>query len=421
MKEKIKLGYIGVGKRGLSVLRNCFSQMHDVEVKYVCDLDEKKLEEAKTLCKENAAIEPILTKDYHDILNDPEIDAVAIMTDWTNRPEMTTEAMRAKKYVAIEVGCADTIEECYMLLDVHKETGSQLMMLENCNYGRREMAVLNMVKQGLFGEIIHCQAGYRHFFNPEGFFEVNPEDENDVTLRYRFKQYLEKNRENYPTHGFGPVSKVLNINRGNRVVSLSSFSSKARALKHSTKQIFGKDSYYHKLDYKQGDIVNTILSCADGTTVLLTLDTTAIRSYYSRDFSVRGTTAFSDEVARVIFVEGMEGEKVRDNEEEMLEKYDHPLWKEYKALGEKAGHGGMDWLVCRAFIESAKAEIPTPIDIYDTLTWMAIGPLSEQSILSGGAPVEFPDFTEGAWENREPAVECKYGLETIFEDKNIKI
>lgn len=419
MKEKIKLGYIGLGKRGMSVLKNCFSQMQDVEVKYVCDLDEKKLEEAKTLCKENAAIEPILTKDYHDILNDAEIDAVAIMTDWTNRPEMATEAMRAKKYVAIEVGCADTIEECYMLLDVHKETGSQLMMLENCNYGRREMAVLNMVKQGLFGEIVHCTGGYRHYLTKTDLFIETPDGKEIPS--YRIKHYSEENRENYPTHAFGPISKVLSINRGNRIVSLLSVSSKARGLKHTTKKLFGEDSVWHKLDYKQGDIVNTILSCADGATVLLTLDTTAIRSYYSRDFSVRGTTAFSDEVARVIFVEGMEGEKVRDNEEEMLEKYDHPLWKEYKALGKKAGHGGMDWLVCRAFIESAKAEIPTPIDIYDTLTWMAIGPLSEQSILSGGAPVEFPDFTEGAWENREPAVECKYGLETIFEDKNIKI
>ena len=418
MKEKVVLGYIGVGKRGLCLLKDCFLKMKDVHIKWICDLLDENLAKAKDFCIESGIGEPLLTKDYRDVLKDKDVDAVIFMTDWTNRPNMTVEAMYAKKYVAIEVGCADTLDECYMLLDTYKKTGSQLMMLENCNYGRREMAVLNMVKNGLFGEVVHCVGGYRHYFTKTDLFIEKPDGQD--APRYRIKQYSEKNRENYPTHAFGPISKVLSLNRGNRAVSLSSVSSKARGLKHTAKNLFGEDSQWHKLDYKQGDIVNTLITCADGATVLLTLDTTLIRPFYSRDFSVRGTKAYSDEVSHVIFTEGME-EKVRDNEEEMLEKYDHPLWKEYKTLGEKAGHDGMDWLVCRAFIESVKAEIPTPIDIYDTLTWMAIGPLSEQSIAQGGVPVEFPDFTEGAWQNREPAVECKYGLETIFEDKKIKI
>ena len=128
----------------------------------------------------------------------------------------------------------------------------------------------------------------------------------------------------------------------------------------------------------------------------------------------------TSEEGQVVYFPEM-GEKVRNNEAEMFEKYDHPLHAEYVAKGVKEGHGGMDWLVNRAFVESVKRGINTPIDAYDTVAWMAIGPLSEQSIALGGAPVEVPDFTNGKWENREPVVACKYCLDEVCEDSETSV
>ena len=376
MKTQITVGYIGVGRRGSGVLRECFSQMKDVRIKYICDLFPDRVTLGLETVQDKGGYTPIGTQDYHDILNDPEVDAVIIMTGWSGRPALAIESMRAGKYTAIEVGCADTLEECYNLVRTYEETGVPVMMLENCCYGRREMMLYNIVSQGLFGEIVHCTGGYMHYLNNFGLFK-------DIGVHYRLPHYIARNRENYPTHELGPISKLLKINRGNRLLTLSSFASKSRGLRQYAADTLGEDHELAHTDFKQGDIVTTVLSCAGGETVVLTLDTTLPRAYYSRNIGVRGTKGMSYEDTRVVFLEGME-EKVRDNEAEFFEKYDHPLHREYESMGTRGGHGGMDWLVCRAFVESVKAGTDTPIDAYDTATWLAIGPLSEQSIAQGG-------------------------------------
>lgn len=424
MKERIRIAYVGIGRRGSIILRECFAQMGDVEIPVICDLSEKNLEKGKEIIIDKGRPAPECFLDYDEMLSAwaDKVDAVVIMTGWDSRPEMAKKAMLAGKYTAIEVGCSETLEECFELIDVYEQTGSPLMMLENCCYGRREMMVLNMVKQGLFGEIVHCTGAYAHYLNEgELFVEMlRKNDPSESITHYRLKHYIEGNRENYPTHELGPICKVLNINRGNRLVRLSSFASKSAGLKAFAKEHFGEDNEFAKIDYKQGDIINTIITCAGGETISINLDTTVPRAYYSRNFSVRGTKGMSTEEHGVIFLEGMK-EGIGNNESEMGKTYDHPLHAEYEMLGPRGGHGGMDWLVCRAFVEAVKNETNTPIDAYDSVTWLAIGALSEQSIKGGGIPVEVPDFTRGKWQNREPVVKCKYCLDEICEDRSVKI
>ena len=417
MKKKIKIGYIGLGRRGFDVLKKCVSEMDDVEVATICDLCTERMKAATNLIVNKGRSAPIETTDYHDILNDPTIDAVFIMTCWSGRIALSIEFMRAGKYTAIEVGTADNLQECFDLVRAYEETRMPVMMLENCCYGRREMMLLNMVKKGLFGELVHCTGGYQHYLPAEDLFRQT--NEKDYP-HYRLPHYINENRENYPTHELGPISKIMGINRGNRMVKLSSFATKSVALKDYAATHFGKDSEYANIDYLQGDIVNTVITCADGSTIILTLDTTLPRAYYSRNISVRGTKGMSSEERRVVFLEGME-EPIENNEAEMFEKYDHPLHAEYVSKGVKGGHGGMDWLVCRAFVESVKAGINTPIDVYDAAAWLSIGPLSAESIEKCGMPVDIPDFTNGKWQNREPIVESKYCLDAIINDESVSV
>ncbi len=416
MKEKIKIGYIGLGRRGYSVLDKCLSEMKDVEITALCDGYAPHLEKAKVMIVEKGLPEPILTTDYHDILKNPDIDAVFVMTCWEGRSAIAIESMKAGKYTGIEVGCAFDLQECYDLVDTYEKTGVPLMMLENCCYGRREMMALKLVKEGLFGEVVHCAGGYHHNLPECELFK----DVGDEYKHYRLESYIKRNCEQYPTHELGPISKVLNINRGNKMLTLSSFASRSAGLKEAAKTILGADSPYANMDYKQGDIITTVITCAGGETIHLCLDTTLPRPYYSRNFTVRGSKGMYTEERKVLYFEGME-EGVENNEEEMYKTYDHPLHKEYVALGERAGHGGMDWLVCRAFIEAVKQGTNTPIDAYDTATWMAIAPLSEASIAKGGAPVEVPDFTKGKWLCREAIVRGKYCLDEVCIDESVSI
>lgn len=420
MKEKIKIGWVGVGRRATGMLKGVFTQMKDVEITMLCEIYEPAMQRGLEIIREAGLPEPITTSDYEDILKNPEIDAVIIMTPWKGRSELAVKAMRAGKYAGIEVGCAFDLKECYDLVEAYEETGVPVMMLENCCYGRREMMALNLAHQGLYGEIVHCDGAYGHHLPKEELFKDMLEGNPD--RHYRIKSYIQRNCEQYPTHELGPISKVLRLNRGNKMLTLSSFASKSRSLNQFAKDYLGEDSKYANMDYKHGDIIDTMITCINGETIHLRLDTTAPRAYYTRNFTVRGTKGLSSEEGRVVFFDGMkEGRENIDNEEEMFKKYDHPLHKEYVSLGEKGGHGGMDWLVGRAFVEAVKNGTNTPIDAYDTALWMAIAPLSEASISKGGAPVEVPDFTQGKWIEREPVTEGKYCLDKVCVDEDVKI
>ncbi|MBO7762028.1 MAG: Gfo/Idh/MocA family oxidoreductase [Clostridia bacterium] len=416
MKRKIRIGYVGLGRRGRGVLSACIMQMADVEVAYLCDIHAPAMEAAVALFEKAGRTVPRQTADYREILADGTVDAVFLMTGWDGRMTLVEDSLLAGKYTAVEVGCAFTLEECLRVKAAHEKTGAHLMMLENCCYGRREMMGLRLALEGAFGELVHCDGGYHHYLPACELFLQKPGE----GKHYRLPNYEKRNCEQYPTHALGPISKVLGIGRGNRFLSLASFSSKSRGLRAAAEHILGEDSPEAKAEYAQGDIVTTILTCAGGETVHLCLDTTLPRAYYSRNFTVRGTLGMYTEERRVLFFEGME-EKIENNEEEMYKTHDHPLYREYTSGSMQGGHGGIDYLVCRAFVEAVKrGEVP-PINTYDSLTWMAIAPLSEASIRAGGAPVEFPDFSDGAWQTPGEPLLSKYSLDAVFEDAGTPI
>ena len=419
-KKTVRLGYIGLGRRGYSMLNRCFSEMQDVEIVWLCDLDERKWKKFLDVFRQKELPLPRVTTDYHEVLADPTVDAVAIMTGWDSHVVIALDSMRAGKYTAVEVGVAYDLSECFALVDTYEQTGSPLMMLENACYGRREMMALRMVKEGLFGEIVHCDGGYLHYLNECDLFAAK-ENGYDAS-HYRIYEYQNRNCEQYPTHELGPIAKVLGINRGNRMMTLSSFASKSRGLKAYLADHVDENHPLKHADFRQGDVVTTVITCANGETIRLTLDTTLPRPYYSRNFTVRGTKGCCIEEGSfgTFYLEGME-EPVSNNEADFYEQYDHPLHAEYAKIEALGGHGGLDWLVGRAFIESVKAGTDTPIDAYDTAAWMAVGPLSEASIAKGGMPIEFPDFTRGKWFRRESAVAGKYCLDAICEDRNVPI
>ncbi len=418
-REKVRLGYIGVGDRGYRLLNECFTEMADVEVRWICELNDEKLERALKLFSDKGKPMPRVTKNYHEMLADPELDAVAVMTGWNSHMQCTLDSVKAGKYTAMEVGCAYDISECYELIAAHEKTGAPLMMLENCCYRRRAMTALKMIREGIFGEIVHCTGGYSHFLCEKDMFK-STDDGVDIN-HYRQYEYLYRNAETYPTHELGPLAKLLRINRGNRFMTLASFSSKSAGVSEYLKNHVPKDYPLQGKRFKQGDIVTTVITCAGGETIRLTLDTTLPRPYYSNELSIRGTRGccIEEGFRFTFYLDGME-EGVFGNEEEYLSKNEHPLYKEYLKVGYRAGWDGINWLVTRAFIEAVKNGTDTPIDAYDTVTWMAVGPLSEQSIAMGGRPVSFPDFTRGKWFRREPVL-CKYCLDEVCEDLDTPI
>lgn len=411
MEKQLKIGIIGLSGRGYGLLSTILN-MEGITISAVCDLYEDRRDRSIKEVEKVTGKTPFSTDNYKEVLDIEEIDAVIIATSWTDHVHIAIDAMKAGKYVGSEVGGAYSIAECWDLVRTSEETGIPCMMLENCCYGREELMVLNMVKQGLFGEVVHCQGGYRHDLRDE----ITNGREN---CHYRLVNYQNRNCENYPTHELGPIAKILNINRGNRMIALTSMASKAAGLHEYILKEKGKDYYLADYKFMQGDIVTTTIKCAHGETIVLTLDTTLPRPY-SRDFRVQGTKALYMEENNSLFIDGVHNESHFDwksqwnNVEQLREQYDHPIWKNYNPDSD-AGHGGVDFLVLSAFFDSVRRQVEPPIDVYDMAAWMSISALSEQSIATGSQPVAIPDFTNGKWINRKPAPEGKYCLAKVCE------
>jgi len=401
--KKIKLAVIGTAGRG--TFHACMlSEMDDVEITAVCDVYEDRVNNAADRIEQITGKRPNIYSDYNALLKSEKLDGVIIATSWQTHIPIATAAMKNGVPAGIEVGGVASVDDCKYLVKTYEETGKFCMILQNCNYGREEMALLNVTKKGVFGEIIHAQCGYEHDLRGIARSKEN--------RHYRLDHYIHRNGELYPNHGLGPMMKILNINRGNRMVSLVSVSSKARGLKEWAKNNLPPEHHMQKTTINQGDIVNTIIKCSGGETILLTHDTTLPRPY-SRAGRVQGTKGLWYEDNKSIYIEGESPDHEWEDFYEYIKKndYEHPLWKEYFELGLKEqGHGGMDYLVLRAFIEDGIIKNRPPIDTYESALLSAVAPLSEQSIALGSQPVEIPDFTHGKWLTPEPVEETKYSL-----------
>lgn len=400
MMDKVGLALVGLGARGYGLLQEVLLEHEQVEIVAVCDTYEDRCDRAADLIENSGRRRPVCTTQYSEVLAMPEVDAVLLCTAWEHHVDYCIEAMEAGKYVGCEVGGAYSVRECWKLVEAYERTHTPVMLMENCVYGRIEMMVENMVRQGVLGTIVHCEGGYRHDLREEIAFGKE-------NRHYRLRNYIHRNTENYPTHELGPIAKVLGINRGNRMLTLTSMASGAKGLQDYLKEKKPDDTELLNTDFRQADIVNTIIKCAGGETILLTLDTTLPR-YYSRGFTVQGTKGMYCEENNSFFIDGephvkdhFHWERQWGNADQYREKYEHPVWKKYLAEGVKEGHDGMDWLVFCQFIEAVQQKTQVPIDVYDMASWMCISALAEESIAMGGQSVAIPDFTSGAWIGRK--------------------
>jgi len=417
---KARIGFIGVGGRGRSHLRNLLLR-DDVVIPAICDIDPVALGLARELIADHGydPAEEYTGNDYayRDLLERPDLEGVIISTPWLWHTRMSVDAMQAGKYAGVEVSAANTLQECWDLVNAYEETGVPLMILENVCYRRDVMAVLQMVRDGLFGELIHARCGYQHDLREVKFNNGKQAHGGGVEFgekavseaRWRTSHSLYRNGDVYPTHGAGPVATMLEINRGNRFVSLTSSATKSRGLhRYIVNHPEGGAGHPNAaLEWKLGDVVTTTITTAGEETIIVTHDTNSPRPY-SLGFRVQGTAGIAefDQHTRRIYVEGLSPSHRWEEMDGYLEKYDHPLWKRYGEYAEGSGHGGMDFFVDHAFVEIVKRKLEAPLDAYDAAAWSAITPLSERSIENNGESQYFPDFTRGRWMKR-PVVFAK--------------
>ncbi len=396
-RERVRLGIIGVGGRGSSLLQDLLA-IEKVEVKAICDLAPEKVARAQKAVAAAGQPEPKgFSNGEWDFKNltELDLDIVYIATPWNWHVPMALTAMKNGKHAAVEVPACTTLQECWDVVDTSEATRKQCVILENCCYGATEMMVLGMVRDGVFGEITHGEGAYLHDLR-----SILTSSEGEGLWR-RFP-HSQRNGNLYPTHGLGPVAHYMDIHRGDRFDYMVSVSSSEASLSAYVKANFADGDPKRAEKYICGDMNTSIIKTLKGRTILLQHDVVNPRPY-SRINSISGTKGiFSDYPPRVF----IDGEKQADgsghedwqNIEAYRDKYQHQLWKTTGELARKmGGHGGMDYIMNYRLMDCLKRGLVPDINCYDAAAWSAPTPLSEASVTQNGAPQKFPDFTRGKW------------------------
>lgn len=389
MSKKIRTGIIGVGYRGITHLKLCL-ELPMVELVAVCDTKYSAPEDASYRVFSEGPYA------YRDMLAQCALDLVLICTPWSLHHQQILEVLESGAHVAVEVKGAFSLEECIEMVEVSQKTGKQVIPLENTCYMRSTLAIKNMVREGLFGELVYLQAGYRHDLRflkvgCDGTFgNVGPEHP-----AWRARYSLTRNADLYPTHGIAPLCQMLDINRGNRFVSLSSFSTKSVGIKQRIQDLGGPCHPDLQLKIALGDVITSVLTTERGEQVILVHDTNLPRPY-SLNLEVQGTKGCWNGDLKGIYLEQDPGNRKQEytRQEEYFELYDDPLWKENypEALRLDDHHDGMDYLLLLDIMNALAQDRPVPMNVYDLAVWSAVTPLSEMSINQNGSAQDFPNF-----------------------------
>ena len=392
-RATVRLGFIGLGGRGTSLL-NHFLSVPGVRVTALCDLVKDRVCEAQSLITQ--AGQPLAAayhsdeSAFHGLTRRDDIDLVCIATPWRWHTPMALVAMDQGKHCAVEVPAATTLDDCWALVNMSEKCRRHCIQLENCCYGQNELMVLNMVRQGLFGELTHAATAYLHDQRDEFFSAGKAGD-------WRRYEHLRRNGNLYPTHGLGPVARYMEINRGDRLTSLVSMSSAARSLASYRDQQVPPADGRRAEKYICGDQNVSLIQTERGR--LITLEHNVCTPQpYDRINLVAGTKGIFRDYPPRIYVDGRSKASAWESTDSYAAAFEHSWWKRLGKLGgEPDDHGGMDFIMCSRLIECIREGLAPDMDVYDAATWSAPGPLSEASVARGSAPMAFPDFTRGRW------------------------
>ncbi|MEA2069330.1 MAG: Gfo/Idh/MocA family oxidoreductase [Verrucomicrobiota bacterium] len=389
--DKIRVGIIGLGMRGKGAVVR-LSKIKDVEIVALCDLRTEMVEKSQKLLTDAgrpAAQDFSGSEEAWKALVALDLDLIYIATPWRWHAPMAIHAMKKGKHAATEVPAGVTLDECWELVETSEKTGKHCMMLENCCYDFFEMQTLNMVRQGVFGELTHAEGAYIHALSG-----LIANEKNAYQGMWRFNQNNAKNGNLYPTHGLGPVAQCMDINRGNRFMHLVSMSSQQAAFTEWAKE--NSKEKYAELNHYRGDMNTTLIKCAKGQTIMVQHDVSTPRPY-SRIHLLQGTKG----MVRKWPSQRIALDHKWQNKEQMKElkmKYEHPLSRTIGGIAKKVGgHGGMDFVMDYRLVYCLKNGLPLDQDVYDAAAWSSVFPLSIDSVARDSRSIEVPDFTRGAW------------------------
>lgn len=397
----VGVGIVGLGMRGPGAVER-LSYIDGVEIIGLCDQYDNRVEKMQKFLEKQGlprAKSYSGSKDaWKAMCENPDIDLIYITTPWSWHTPMAVYAMEQGKHAVTEVPAAQTIDECWQLVETSERTRKHFMMLENCCYDFFELLTLNMARQGFFGEIIHGEGAYIHNLLGLNF------DKNGYAEMWRLKENQHRNGNLYPTHGLGPICQIMDINRGDQMDYLVSMSSNDFMMAAKAKELATTDSFFNEFatDHYRGNMNTTTIRTHKGRTIKVQHDVTSPH-VYSRIHLVSGTKGYACKYPDPARVATGDDWFTPEQMKELEEKYTPEIVMKIGEMAKKVGgHGGMDFMMDWRLIDCLRNGLPLDQNVYDAALWSSISPLSELSVANRSKSIDVPDFTNGAWKTNAP-------------------
>ncbi|MCR5561359.1 MAG: gfo/Idh/MocA family oxidoreductase [Bacteroidales bacterium] len=315
-------------------------------------------------------------EDYRRMLAELKPELAVICSPWHCHIPQAAACLDAGCKVALEIRGGLEEGEYQPLID----RGGKVFPMENIIFRRDLLAVREMVRKGLFGEIVYMKGCYRHdlrstlvnasgeFGGPApGPFPGKPYEP------WRAKAYTTENADIYPTHSIAPLCLIGDVHS---LAELTSFSSKSAGLRERLGPSCPKIT--------MGDIVNTVARTSDGKLLTLIHDTTLPRPR-SYGIEIQGTRGIWEEDTHRIYVQGRSPEEEWESDAPYIEEFLDPMWRKWgsEATAADSHHGGMDYIMLKAIAEDLSGGAAYPASLADLVLWTSVTPLSSRSIAEG--------------------------------------
>ncbi|MBK5256318.1 MAG: Gfo/Idh/MocA family oxidoreductase [Vicinamibacteria bacterium] len=393
----VRVGFVGVGLQGTEHVKNLLS-LDGVELRAVCDIAPEKVARAQALARDAGKQEPKGftngPRDFERLCAEEDLDLVYTATPWEWHVPVMLAAMKNGKHAATEVPAAQTVEDCWKLVETAEKEKKHCVLMENCCYDRPEMMVLHMLRKGLFGEAMHAEVGYQHDLRAIKF------ETRDEGL-WRRAHATRLNGNLYPTHGLGPAAQAMGINRGDQFDYLVAMASPSRGLQDFQRERLPAEDLRRKETYVLGDVHTSMIKTHLGRTIYLVHDTNLPRPY-ARYNVFQGSKGIYSGFPPRFYFDAQEPAHRYKALSDFAAEWDHPLWTADRVKNAKNGHGGMDFLEDLRLMECLQQGLPTDFDVYDAAAWSCMVELTAKSAASRSKPVDLPDFTRGKWRSRPP-------------------
>ncbi|MDD5519198.1 MAG: Gfo/Idh/MocA family oxidoreductase [Kiritimatiellae bacterium] len=399
--EKVRVGIIGTGQRGPAYVSN-LRYIEGVEIKALCDIRPEKVNAAKARLKGTPHNPDVYTgeEDWKKVCEREDIDLVVVTTPWYMHAMMAVYAMKHGKHAASEVSAAGTIEECWLLVETAEQMRRHCMMMANSCYLPFQLLTLNMARQGIFGEVVHGDCAYntskmRNNFSKSMYWDM-----------WWLRQYASRKGNIYPIHGLGPVSTIMNINRGDKFEFLVSVESNDFMMKEKARELAATDDFFKPFAEKnyRGNMSVTTIRTTMGRTITLQHDATDPSPHNNIHgiYGTKGAALYDPQPPRLSIGNHawVSPEEFKTLEKKYTPKITQQLSELAKQIG--AGHGGTDLLETWRLIDCLRNGLPLDMDVYDAAAWSSVVPLSQWSVLNRSNSIDVPDFTAGAWKTNKP-------------------